>query len=180
MTSRWLVTLGMALSIGCGGGSGNTGGSGGAAQSSTSVGGAGGAGGGTTTTSSTTTTTGSTTTSTLTFDPSGFTCSGATPSLANDIVPTIAVKSCASGMGCHAAMDKPAGFYDQLVNRIAEQCGDIRLMVEPGHPERSYLIHKLVGKNVCTGQTMPKDQPLLPDAEIQIIYDWICSGAPSN
>ena len=176
MTSRWLITLGMALSIGCGGGSENTGGSGGAAQSSSS---AGGAGGGTTTTSSTATGS-TTTTSALTFDPSGFTCSGATPSLASDIVAPIAAKSCASGMGCHAAMDKPAGFYDQLVNRIAEQCGDIRLMVEPGQPERSYLIHKLVGKNVCTGQTMPKDQPLLADAEIQIIYDWICSGAPSN
>lgn len=144
----------------------------------------GGSGGSTTTTSTTTTTTSSITTTTSTttssssvaLDPSGLSCSGAAKHLAADVVPIMAAH-CASGYGCHAALGTAAGVMDQLVGRVAEQCGDLRLMVAPGDPEHSYVIHKLTDHNVCGGQTMPQNQPLLGTASIQVVYDWICAGA---
>ena len=54
-------------------------------------------------------------------------------------------------------------------------------MIQPGDPEHSYAIHKLTNHNLCTpATTMPLNAPRLPDSQIQIIYDWICTGAPSN
>ena len=170
----WLVATGTIVALGCGGGgSGNTGG-GGAATTATGAGGDGGA-----TTTTTTTSTGTGTGGSTPLDPSGFACSGATPSLSVDVL-TITTQSCATGTGCHAAMDQAPKLIDQFVSRPAEQCLDSRAMIDPGNPERSYLIHKITNHNICTGQTMPKDAALLPDAEIQVIYDWICTGAPNN
>ncbi len=165
--------LGTALCLGIGcsdGGGGNAGGAGGQ--------------GATTSTSSTgsSTSTSASTSSGGTggmLEPSGFSCSGKAPSLANDVVP-ITTPRCSSQEGCHVAMHTAFGVYDMLVNRVAEQCLDNRLMVNPGDPEHSYVIHKMTNHNVCTGQTMPKGAALLPDEEIQIIYDWICTGAPDN
>jgi hypothetical protein len=165
----FLLAVGAGVAMGCGSGSGNTGGSGGQA-----TGGSGGSGGQATASTST-----SSATTTVVLDPSGFSCSGASPTMA-DVV-AITSKHCSEGLGCHVAMSTGGGVYDQMVNRIAEQCvPEVRLMVEPGNPERSYMIHKMVGLNVCTGQTMPKDQALLPDTDIQVLYDWICVGAPDK
>ncbi|MFT3766071.1 MAG: hypothetical protein QM820_11225 [Minicystis sp.] len=176
----WLVAAGVVLAIGCGdGGSGTTAGTGGGTTASSSSSAGGGSGGSTTTTTNSSTATGTGGGGPV-YEPSGFSCSGANPSLANDIVPNITTPSCASKEGCHIAMHAAGGVIDQLVNRIAEQCLDSRLMVDPGNPEKSYAIHKLTNHNICTGQTMPKDAPLLPDADIQKIYDWICNGAPNN
>lgn len=111
-------------------------------------------------------------------EPSGLSCSGQTPAIA--AVAQITNKSCTTGVGCHTAMASAPGMYDMLVNRIAEECLDNRLMIKPGDPEHSYVIHKITNHNVCTGQTMPKDGALLPAADIQTIYDWICSGAPNH
>lgn len=179
LRSAWAVSMGAALVIGCDGPTGNGSGGGGAGPSSTS-GATGGSGGSVTTTTSmsTTTTTSSSTTTTKPLDPSGFSCSGASPTMA-DVV-AITSKHCSEGMGCHVAMTTGNGVYDQMVNRIAEQCvPEVRLMVEPGNAERSYVIHKMTNHNICTGQTMPKDLALLPAKDIQVIYDWICVGAPN-
>jgi hypothetical protein len=175
---RWTFLVGTAvlLGIGCGDGASGTGGGGSGGQvtttstvSSTSS----------TSTSSSTSSTSTTSGTGGTVDPSGFSCTGAAPSLANDIVP-ITTPKCSAQEGCHLAMHTAFGVYDMLVNRIAEQCLDNRLMVNPGDPEHSYVIHKLTNHNICTGQTMPKDAAMLPNDEIQIIYDWICTGAPNN
>jgi hypothetical protein len=174
----WLVGAGTVLAIGCGnGGSGNTGGHGGTTTTS-ALGGSGGASSSSSSTSSSSSGTGGTGGG-IVVDPSGFTCSGATPSLANDVVP-ITAASCTMGASCHLAAKTANGVYDQFVNRIAEQCTDVRLMVKPGDPEHSYVIHKVTNHNICTGQSMPKDQAMLADAQIQVIYDWICTGAPNN
>lgn len=161
------------IALGCGGDHAGTGGSGGSGGSTTSS-----TGSPTTTTSSTTS---STSTGSVVLDPSGFSCSGATPSLSNDIVPNITTPNCSGSDGCHLAMHSAPGVIDMMVNRIAEQCTDIRYMVNPGDPEHSYVIHKLTNHNICAGtQPMPRDGKMLPDDQIQVIYDWICSGAPSN
>jgi hypothetical protein len=71
--------------------------------------------------------------------------------------------------------------YSQFVSRIAEECTDLRLMIAPGDPEHSYVIHKLTGHNNCSpSTTMPLNGGMLPAADIQVIYDWICEGAPEN
>jgi hypothetical protein len=113
--------------------------------------------------------------------PSGFSCSGASPSLTHDVVP-ITTSNC-SETQCHLAMQSGSGIHDQLVGRVAEECSDLRLMVNPGDPEHSYVIHKLTNHNLATCApvtTMPLDQAMLPANEIQTIYDWICQGAQTN
>ncbi len=168
-----LATL--AALLGCGEGTPDTTGSGGSGATSSGT-----TSSASATSTTSTTSTGTTTTTKPSYEPSGFSCSGASPSLANDIVPTLAAPSCASMTGCHVALKTASGVVDQLVNRLAQQCTDGRLMIDPGHPEASYVIHKMTNHNICTGQTMPKDAPMLADAEIQLIYDWICNGAPNN
>jgi hypothetical protein len=116
------------------------------------------------------------------YAPTGFTCSGKKPSLSADVAP-ITAAHCATQAACHLAMQNGSGVHDQLVGRIAEECNDLRLMVNPGHPECSYAIHKLTGTNSmgCSpATTMPLDNTPLTTAQIQTIYDWICEGAPSN
>jgi hypothetical protein len=165
--------LPLAALLACGNGGGGSGGG-------TSTGGSGGAT--TSTTSSSTTSTASTTTSTTSSSssvvlvPSGLSCSGNAAHLAADVVPVMAAH-CASGYGCHAALGTAAGIMDQLVGRVAEQCSDLRLMIAPGDPERSYVVHKMTDHNLCGGQTMPKDLPLMDGAPVQVVYDWICAGA---
>jgi hypothetical protein len=89
--------------------------------------------------------------------------------------------NCSTMAACHLAMQSGSGVHDQLVGRIAEECLDVRLMVQPGDPEHSYVIHKLTNHNLCTPPTtMPLNQPPLSTKDIQTIYDWICQGAPSN
>jgi hypothetical protein len=51
-------------------------------------------------------------------------------------------------------------------------------MIGPGDPEHSYVINKVTDKNVCLGVRMPNGKTPLTAAEIQVIYDWICEGAP--
>jgi hypothetical protein len=102
-------------------------------------------------------------------------------SLQTDVAP-ITTANCAT-TGCHVAMNTGPNITDQLVGRIAEECPDLRFMVDPGHPEASYVIHKLTGKNLeaCDpATTMPLNKAMLPAAHVQTIYDWICEGAPNN
>jgi hypothetical protein len=115
-----------------------------------------------------------------TYEPSGFACSSKKPSLDTDVVPVTST-NCSTSAGCHLAMQSGPGVYDQLVNRIAEECDDLRMMVTPGDPEGSYVIHKLTGHNLCSpATTMPLEQPMLAAADIQTVYDWICEGAPQK
>lgn len=108
-----------------------------------------------------------------------FACSGASPSLENDVVPITAVH-CGAADGCHKPLKTAAGTYQYLVSRLADQCTELRMLVEPGHPEKSYLVDKITATNMCSGAPMPKDGDPLPDADIQVIVDWICQGALQN
>jgi hypothetical protein len=146
---------------------------------------------GSTTTSSSTG--GSTTTTTFTcvgatdggpVEPSGFMPTGIPRSLSHDVIP-ITAAHCATNASCHVTMAQSTQMYDQFVGRIAEECNDLRLMINPGDPEHSYVIHKLTNHNnklpVCMPQTsMPLTGGPLSAADIQVIYDWICEGAPEN
>jgi hypothetical protein len=45
--------------------------------------------------------------------------------------------------------------------------------VSPGDAANRYLIAKLRGSPDICGARMPRNQPALPEAEIQTIEDWI-------
>ena len=50
-------------------------------------------------------------------------------------------------------------------------------LVNPGHPDESYLVEKIVTDSPSRGGRMPQDMPPLSDAEIETIRDWILGGA---
>ena len=89
--------------------------------------------------------------------------------------------------GCHSAAAASQGLvleagqaYGFLVGRPATGRGSIN-RVEPGSPERSYLILKLRGDPSITGQRMPLDgPPYLTAEQIDGIAAWIRAGAPND
>ena len=89
--------------------------------------------------------------------------------------------------GCHAAATASEGLvldagqsYGLLVGHPASEHGSLA-RVEPGSPERSYLILKLRGDPSISGQRMPQDgPPFLTQAQIDGIAGWIRAGAPRN
>ncbi len=78
-------------------------------------------------------------------------------------------------------MATPPEIYNSLVGVLAEECTDGRLFVKGKDPEHSYVINKITAKNLCgSGVAMPNGGTPLSSADIQTIYDWICSGAPDH
>ena len=95
----------------------------------------------------------------------------ATRSFTRDIVPLF--NSCA-GEVCHSFA---AGAIEQQVGVASIECCGERQMIEPGHPERSYVLQKLRGENLCGGLRMPLEQLPFSASDLQTISDWICQGA---
>ena len=50
-------------------------------------------------------------------------------------------------------------------------------LINPGHPDTSYLVEKIVTDSPSRGGRMPQDMPPLSDEEIETIRDWILGGA---
>lgn len=84
---------------------------------------------------------------------------------------------------CHAGA-RPAGDL-RLVSGVAHGalvgmpsgCRDGRLLVDPGRPDASYLMDKLLGERLCRGDRMPLRAPPLSSARLELIRAWICGGA---
>jgi len=70
--------------------------------------------------------------------------------------------------------------HESLVGADATQCTDARLRVDPENPDNSYLLDKLLGQNLCTGEAMPRIGPPLEADEIATIQQWIAEGAPAE
>jgi hypothetical protein len=89
--------------------------------------------------------------------------------------------------GCHAASAASAGLvlepsvsYGLLVSHPSTENGSLN-RVEPGDPDRSYIILKLRGDPSIVGERMPRDgPPYLSDEQIAGIAAWIRAGAPNN
>jgi hypothetical protein len=70
--------------------------------------------------------------------------------------------------------------YGLLVNQPASENSTLD-RVEPGDPQRSYLILKLRGDPSISGARMPFDgPPYLRPEQIEGIAAWIRAGAPNN
>jgi|SRR6185436_8242445 len=88
--------------------------------------------------------------------------------------------------GCHDAATASGGqvlaagrSYDQIVNVPSTESSLDR--IEPGDPERSYMVKKLRGDPDITGDRMPLDQPGgLPQEQIDGLIAWVRAGAPRN
>ena len=106
-----------------------------------------------------------------------------TISLSADVQP-IFTRSCAKG-GCHAGTATAQGLnletgksYVNLVRVTSTEDSTLK-RVDPGMSDLSYLIMKIEGNGL--GDRMPADgPPYLPNAEIQLIRDWIDQGALDN
>jgi hypothetical protein len=104
-----------------------------------------------------------------------------TISFSADVQP-IFTRSCAKG-GCHAGTATAQGLNleagKSYVNLVRVPSTEVSLnRVEPGRIDLSYLINKLEGTGI--GDQMPQGGPFLPDAEVQVIKDWIAQGALDN
>jgi hypothetical protein len=99
-----------------------------------------------------------------------------------DVAPLLA-QHCTNA-GCHAGNRPKEGLdltesasFAHLVETEAAQCNDGRLLVEPGQPDRSYLLQKMLGVDMCSGSQMPKAGVTLPASDFEAITAWICQGA---
>ena len=50
-------------------------------------------------------------------------------------------------------------------------------LINPGHPDTSYLVEKIATDSPSRGGRMPQDMPPLSDEEIETIRDWVLGGA---
>lgn len=83
---------------------------------------------------------------------------------------------------CHSGAAAPLGLrldagnsFVNLVGVSSRQVGSL-LRVEPGDPDRSYLVRKLEG-TAAEGEQMPLGGPPVPQASIDFVRQWISDGA---
>jgi hypothetical protein len=71
-----------------------------------------------------------------------------------------------------------ADSYALMVNVPSRQRPDL-MLIAPGDPENSYLIHKLEGRSGIVGLRMPRNgPPYLTDGQLRVLKRWIELGAP--
>ena len=68
--------------------------------------------------------------------------------------------------------------YSQIVNVPSRERPEL-MLVAPGNPDASYLVHKIEGRPGIVGLRMPLNgPPYLTPGQISIIRRWIELGAP--
>ena len=88
--------------------------------------------------------------------------------------------SCAFS-GCHSGGEPAAGlslegdFATRIVGVDSGQRPDFKL-VDPGNPNKSYLLIKVRGDDEIVSRQMPPGNPLSAE-QVEIIRAWIASGA---
>lgn len=111
------------------------------------------------------------------------------PSLASiqkEIFETTDLAGRNSCVSCHTTVGRtpPQGLnlagdsFAALVNVPSRQRPNL-MLVAPGDPENSYLIHKLEGRSGIVGTQMPRNgPPFLTAGQILVVKRWIEIGAP--
>lgn len=89
---------------------------------------------------------------------------------------------------CHQGAASPGGLslepnsaFKNLVNTMSTE--SILNLVTPSAPDKSYLLNKLLGTQSQVGGSgaqMPYNASPLPQAQINLIQQWISQGAPDN
>lgn len=111
-------------------------------------------------------------------------CGADVAAFAADVQP-ILTTSCAKAL-CHSGTAPKGSLnltdgtaYGELLGPASAVCTQGAPLVVPGEPSESYVMHKLLGSEICVGQRMPPAASL-PSDQIKTIADWICDGAPDN
>jgi mono/diheme cytochrome c family protein len=73
-------------------------------------------------------------------------------------------------------LDSEAASFASLVDVDSLEITTLK-RVAPGDAENSYLVWKIEGRPTIVGSPMPLGGPMLGQAEIDMIRDWIDSGA---
>ncbi len=101
-------------------------------------------------------------------------------SFASDVMPLF------SGCNCHMTGNPSAAFsldpsaaYANMVDVAATTYASMD-RIEPGDPERSFVLLKVRDATPPAGQQMPTGGPYLSQAEVDVIADWITEGAMDN
>ena len=90
-----------------------------------------------------------------------------------------ALSGCHTGTAPASGLDlSPAAAYGNLVGVPAVQRAGMR-RVEPGDPERSYLVKKMRGDADISGGRMPPGGPYV-EAQVRLVSDWVRRGAPRD
>lgn len=113
-------------------------------------------------------------------------CDPAPVSYANDIAPFLET---GCGPGCHVYVNPSTGSaglnlaaahsFKDLVNAPAFQCGERRRVV-PGDIDASYLMDKMLGRDLCAGNLMPRGRSPWTTEKLAPLGRWICQGAADN
>lgn len=111
---------------------------------------------------------------------------GATPFTFTRIQAEIFTPNCAKA-GCHDAASASGGqvlaagvSYGQIVNVRSTENSTLD-RIEPGDPERSYMVKKLRGDPDIVGGRMPLDRPGgLSQEQIDGLIAWVRAGAPND
>lgn len=106
--------------------------------------------------------------------------SGSGADLFTQVQETIFTPACTI---CHAGAAAPLGLRLDAPNSRALLVGvpsvqvPSLLLVVPGDPAASYLVHKIEGR-AAVGERMPLGGPALPQSSIDLLRQWIAAGAP--
>lgn len=87
---------------------------------------------------------------------------------------------------CHSGASPSKGLdltqeaaYAEMLGVSSLQARSL-LLINPGNPNDSYLIIKLVGGPRMIGRRMPRGRPTRPESEVEVVRAWIEAGAPRN
>ena len=107
----------------------------------------------------------------------------------HDIQEYIFDKSCANSL-CHAAPTNSANLslayslsYQDLVGVVPQNPAAATAgmkLVDPGNPDNSFLLTKLIGPGPDQGARMPFGGGMIHDGKIDAIRTWIEAGAPKT
>ena len=75
-------------------------------------------------------------------------------------------------------MSLEGDFAGRIVGVASEQRSDFKL-VDPGNPDKSYLLLRVRGDDEMISQQMPPGSPLSAE-QVEIIRAWIAVGAPTE
>ena len=83
---------------------------------------------------------------------------------------------CHSGGNPAADLSLEGDFAARIVGVASEPDGPDLKLVDPGNPNKSYLLMKVRGDDEIISQQMPPGNPLSAE-QVEIIRAWIASGA---
>lgn len=94
----------------------------------------------------------------------------------NVFTPSCAIAGCHSGATAAQGLRLDPGFSADSLIGVASPRNASLVRVVPADPNNSFLIQKLEGTQRL-GDRMPLGGPFLPQADINVIRQWIANGA---